>query len=135
VALKRPKTPPAFKTRAEVERYFDGDTIECLMCRRHFKRLHTHLAAKHGVTVEEYKRRFGLPWTRGLTSASSLANSGWTEERKAKAQKVAQKSQFFKLAHLTRGVNSPHFSKPKLSNIWAPTPKHLARNLIYERVP
>jgi predicted ATPase with chaperone activity len=71
------------------------------MWRRHFKRLHTHLAAKHGVTVEEFKRRFGLPWTRGLTSAASLANSGWTEERKAKARKVAQKSQFFRLAHLT----------------------------------
>jgi ribosomal protein S11 len=68
------------------------------MWRRHFKRLHTHLAAKHGVTVEEFKRRFGLPWTRGLTSAASLANSGWTEERKAKARKVAQ---FFRLAHLT----------------------------------
>jgi hypothetical protein len=97
----RAKTPPAFKTRRDIERYFSGDTIECLICGRHFKRLQTHLAAKHGMTADDYKSRFGLPWTRGLTSATSLANAGWTEERKAKARKVVQKSQFFKLAHLT----------------------------------
>jgi predicted transcriptional regulator len=85
-------TPPAFKTRREIELYFRGDTIECLMCGRHFKRLQMHLAAKHGVAADEYKSRFGLPWTRGLTSAASLANSGWTGERKAKARKLARKS-------------------------------------------
>jgi hypothetical protein len=97
----RSKRAPVFRTRREIERYFGGDTIECLICGRHFKRLHTHLAAKHGMAVDEYKRRFGLPWTRGLTSATSLANSGWTDERKAKAREVAEKSQFFKFAHLT----------------------------------
>jgi hypothetical protein len=97
----RTKTPLAFKTRRDIERYFSGDTIECLICGRHFKRLQTHLAAKHGVAAGEYKRRFGLPWTRGLTSAASLANSGWTDERKAKARWLARKSRFFELAHLT----------------------------------
>ncbi len=97
----RTKTPLAFKTRRDMERYFSGDTIECLICGRHFKRLQTHLAAKHGVAADEYKRRFGLPWTRGLTSATSLANSGWTDERKAKARRLARKSRFFELAHLT----------------------------------
>lgn len=120
MALRRPKTPPAFKTRAEVERYFDGDTIECLMCRLHFKRLQTHLAARHGVSVEEYKRRFGLPWTRGLTAAASRANSGWTEERKAKARKVARKSQFFKLAHLSpRRELAPFLKAEAIENLGA----------------
>jgi hypothetical protein len=68
----RSKRTPVFTTRREIERYFGGDTIECLICGRHFKRLHTHLAAKHGMAVDEYKRRFGLPWTRGLISATSL---------------------------------------------------------------
>ncbi len=97
----RSKRTAVFRTRREIERYFGGDTIECLICGRHFKRLHTHLAAKHGMAVDEYKRRFGLPWTRGLTSATSLANSGWTDERKAKARKLARKTRFFRLAHLT----------------------------------
>ena len=97
----RSKRTAVFRTRREIERYFGGDTIECLICGRHFKRLHTHLAAKHGMAVDEYKRRFGLPGTRGLTSATSLANSGWTDERKAKARKLARKTRFFRLAHLT----------------------------------
>jgi ROS/MUCR transcriptional regulator protein len=96
----RRKATPVFKTRREIERYFSGDTIECLICGRHFRRLQTHVAAKHGVPADEYKTRFGLPWTRGLTSAASLANSGWTDERKAKARKLARQSQFFKFAHL-----------------------------------
>ena len=93
--------PQVFKTRRDIERYFSGDTIECLICARHFKRLQTHLAAKHGMATDDYKKQFGLPWTRGLTSAASLANSGWTDERKTKARKLARKSRFFKLAHLT----------------------------------
>ena len=92
--------PQVFKTRRDVERYFSGNTIECLICGRHFKRLHRHLAAKHNLSADHYKKQFGLAWTRGLTSATSLAKSGWTEERKAKARKLARKSRFFELAHL-----------------------------------
>jgi predicted transcriptional regulator len=95
LTLMRAKMPSAFRTRRHIERYFSGDTIECLICGRHFKRLQTHLAAKHGVAADDYKRRFGLPWTRGLTSAASLANSGWTDERKAKARRLARRSRFF----------------------------------------
>jgi ROS/MUCR transcriptional regulator protein len=95
------KTPQPFKKRPDIERYFSGNRIECLICGRHFKRLQTHLAAKHGMAADDYKKRFGLPWTRGLTSATSLADSGWTDERKVKARKLARKSRFFKLAHLT----------------------------------
>jgi len=101
LTLMRAKTPSAFRTRRDIEGYFSGDTIECLICGRHFKRLQTHLATKHGVAADDYKMRFGLPWTHGLTSAVSLANSGWTDERKAKARKLARRSRFFKLAHLT----------------------------------
>jgi hypothetical protein len=100
IFFMRPRTTPAFKTRREIERYFSGDTIECLICGRHFQRLQTHLAVKHAVAADAYKRQFGRPWTRGLISAASLANSGWTDERKAKARKLARKSGFFRFAHL-----------------------------------
>src|SRR5215467_7493629 len=85
--MKLPRSPTmkpqVFKTRRYVEHYFSGDTIECLICGRHFKRLHRHLGAKHNLSADHYKKQFGLAWTRGLTSATSLAKSGWTEERKA----------------------------------------------------
>src|SRR5271170_1752534 len=92
---------PFFQTRREVERYFSGKTIKCLLCGRQFRRLWGHLAAKHDMTVDDYRWQFGLPWSRGLTSAASSAASGWSPARKKKARKVAQQSRFFELAHLT----------------------------------
>src|SRR3954452_16835588 len=96
-------SPPPFQTPAEVERYFSGKTIMCLLCGRRYKRLGSHLPAKHDMGVNDYRVRFGLPWTRGLTSAASQAqtSSGWTKQRKAKARKLARRSRFFELAHLT----------------------------------
>jgi predicted transcriptional regulator len=90
-----------FKTRRDVERYFGGKTIECLLCGQRFRRLAGHLTAKHEMSVDEYRTRFGLPWSRGLTSAASVASSGWTDERKAKARKLARKNRFFERAHAT----------------------------------
>jgi hypothetical protein len=97
----RVKNARIFKSRRDIERYFSGHTIECLICGRKLQRLQTHLVAKHDMTADEYKSRFGLPWTRGLISATSRANSRWTDERKAKARKLARKNRFFELAHLT----------------------------------
>jgi hypothetical protein len=91
-----------FQTRGEVERYFGGKTITCLICGGRYGRLSYHLAAKHEMTTDEYKSRFGLPWSRGLISARSLANSGWDNKRKAKARRLARKTKFFKFAHSTK---------------------------------
>lgn len=93
------KSPPPFQNRRDIERYYGGKRIKCLLCGRAFRRLAFHLAAKHQITSMEYKRQFGLPWTRGLTSAASHASSGWTEQRKVKASKAARRSRFFELAH------------------------------------
>ena len=88
-----------FRTRREVERYFGGKTIKCLLCGKRFGRLSFHLAAKHSVTTDDYKSRFGLPWSWGLTSAQSYVNSGWNDDRRAKASRLARRSRFFKFAH------------------------------------
>lgn len=110
----RSKRPPLFRTRRDVERYFGGKTIKCLLCGRRFGRLSFHLAAKHNVTTDDYKRRFGLPWTRGLTSALSHSNSGWNDNRRTKARKLARRSQFFKFAHPTRHRDRAPFLKDEI---------------------
>jgi hypothetical protein len=107
-----------FRTREEVDRYLGGRKIQCLICGKCFGRLGYHLAVKHSITADEYKGRFGLPWTRGLTSAQSCANSGWTEARRAEARKLARESQFFKYAHLSARREAPEFLKVEM-------PKHL----------
>jgi len=57
-----------FKNREEINAYFQGDKIECLLCGKYFKALATHIVRIHEYTVDEYKKEFGLPWGRGLTS-------------------------------------------------------------------
>lgn len=94
-------TPPRrFQTRKQVERYFGGKTIQCLLCDKRFRRLASHLHYRHQMSADEYKRVYGLPWSRGLTSERSRRNSGWTERRRREARKLAYRSQFFKFAHL-----------------------------------
>lgn len=57
----------SFKTRAEVNEYFSGDRIICLLCGRQLRELHVHLKKIHGKTVEWYREYYGLRWRRGLT--------------------------------------------------------------------
>jgi len=104
----------------------------CVSTLSAFKRI---WAAKHGIAADDYKKRFGLPWTRGLTSAASLANSGWTDERKAKARKLARKSQFFKLAHLTpRREFAPFLKAEAVEHLGANATPYGEENLTHECV-
>ena len=77
-----PMKPQVFKTRRDIERYFSGDTIECLICGRHFKRLNRHLAAKQTcrqITKEqidaEGMQLRPLPWAGDPASPSRRARS------------------------------------------------------------
>ena len=63
VALMRSTPVAALSEHAsQSRRYFSGRTIKCLIWpgRRRFRRLSFHLAAKHDVTTDDYKSRFGL---------------------------------------------------------------------------
>jgi hypothetical protein len=115
---KSAKSSPYFRTPQEVERYFAGKTIKCLICGKQFRRLGSHLAAKHKSGVDDYRAQFGLPWTRGLTSAASNAVAGWTLARKKKARKLAQKTRFFDLAHSSRRRQlAPFLNKQAIENL------------------
>ena len=58
-----------FTTKSEIEEYFsDPDGIQCLLCGRIYKALGSHLKVAHGISHEEYRARYGLPWRRGLVS-------------------------------------------------------------------
>ncbi len=58
-----------FQTKEEVDDYFSGERIQCLLCGKWFKRIGgIHLAYKHDVSGDEYREMYGLPWKRGLTA-------------------------------------------------------------------
>lgn len=110
--MKKPQTARSeyggpIQTRRHADRYYGGKTIQCLLCKKRFGRLAFHLAAKHRITSDEYRITFGLPWTRGLTSAASHANSGWTKSRRAEASKAAKRRRIFDLAHRSRQRREP----------------------------
>jgi predicted transcriptional regulator len=53
-----------------VKEYLHGDRITCLICGRSYKGLAGHIS-KHGISSDEYKERFGLPFKTGLTSSGT----------------------------------------------------------------
>ncbi len=57
-----------FETPDDAAYYLTGDTIECLLCGRHFQALNRHLRFTHKMHPDEYKARFGIPFDRSLTS-------------------------------------------------------------------
>jgi hypothetical protein len=118
VAIPRSRKPPqAFATRKQVERYFSGKTIECLLCGQHFDRLSPHLTRTHCMAPDEYRERFGLPWSRGLTSAVSHAAIKWTAKRRAKARQRVKKSRFFEYSHRRRREVAPYLKLEALQHL------------------
>ncbi len=51
-----------YGTKEEIEAYFAGREIQCLLCGHWFKQITpVHLASIHGATADEYRKRYGLP--------------------------------------------------------------------------
>lgn len=63
------------KTMEEVREYRSGETIECLECGKHFKRLQRKHLGLHGMSAEDYKLVHGIPWSMSLTSKPSRERS------------------------------------------------------------
>lgn len=55
-----------FQSREAVENYLSDDRIVCLLCGRAFKALSGHLGSMHGITGDEYKDMFNIPYNYGL---------------------------------------------------------------------
>jgi predicted transcriptional regulator len=60
-----------FQTLEEVRAYLAGDSITCLVCGAVMHKLPKHLKDIHGMTSDDYRCRFGIPFGRSLTSATA----------------------------------------------------------------
>lgn len=60
-----------FTDKKEVELYFSGDRITCLMCGHNFKALGSHLDLIHGMSTDDYKTKYGLPYRKGLIGVAT----------------------------------------------------------------
>jgi len=64
------KAPEPFQNKADVEHYFAGDRLMCLMCGKSYVTLPPHLKASHGLSSDDYKVQFGIPFSFGLAGSS-----------------------------------------------------------------
>ena len=61
---------PPFQTTADIRAYLDEDRLPCLICGRRLTVLAAHLRACHGLTADDYRIRFGIPFSYGLAGRS-----------------------------------------------------------------
>jgi len=55
-----------FTSLAAVDAYLDNENLECLICGLSYKSLHRHVYRTHNLRADEYKEKFGIPYTKGL---------------------------------------------------------------------
>ena len=55
-----------FKDYDEYKQYFVGDRIICLLCGKHYRALGNHLRVSHEVDIDDYKKNYGILWTKSL---------------------------------------------------------------------
>lgn len=71
-----------FSSIEDVREYISGDKIICLLCGKSYRRIGTHLQSIHGISCDEYRERYNIPWTYGLIcQESSLLYSQNTKKR------------------------------------------------------
>jgi predicted transcriptional regulator len=58
-----------FSTVEKAREYASGESIQCLICGKHYKALASHINRIHKVDESSYKQQFGIPYTVGLVSA------------------------------------------------------------------
>jgi hypothetical protein len=122
-----PLNVPPFTNLEEVREYVSGNRIQCLCCGRWFKRLQRLHLMTHGMTADDYRKAFGIPWNTSLTSAPSrdATRSKMTPER------VALFKQCKRLPPAERSKRRP--GVPAVRNQWAKdseTGRYFSRQLV-----
>jgi hypothetical protein len=107
-----------FKSKQEIDNYFSGDKVLCLLCGKWFKSLHPHLIRIHDVGAEDYREKYGLPWKHGLcgkATSHKLSNpmnkrreNGFAPDTDAAREKSIQAK---------KRPDQPYFIKVKTENL------------------
>jgi hypothetical protein len=62
-----------FETREQIDAYFSGARVVCLQCGHSYRILEAHLRGVHGMTGDDYREMYCLPFQRGLCAADFSA--------------------------------------------------------------
>jgi hypothetical protein len=55
-----------FRSLEDVRDYLSGDRLLCLRCGKTYRALGTHLRSIHGMTADDYRSLYNIPWTYAL---------------------------------------------------------------------
>lgn len=77
-----------FRTLQEVRQYLDEDKLICLLCGRHYVGLAVHIVRTHKMPLDDYKERFGIPWTYGVAGKNFRAQGSRRMKRNRKEGKL-----------------------------------------------
>ena len=79
-----------FTTKKEINEYFLGDRLQCLICGKWYIMLGIHLLRAHDMTCDEYKLKYGLPWVRGLVPEETRIKQSNTAKRLVNEGRIAK---------------------------------------------
>jgi hypothetical protein len=126
-----PVSPRPF-SKEEIDRYFAGEKIQCLICGKMYRSFNNHLRI-HDVTVDEYKEMYGLPWGRGLTGKAANRTRSTVVRRRMKEGWTPPAN----IEALRKTTNKPRFqpfraevSRANVAN--SPPPEPLPDDLYYK---
>ncbi len=107
---KLPPAPPGFpwngkfKEVSELKKYFAQDKLQCLLCGREYGNLGLHITRGHNISHDDYKVRFGIPWTYGLAGQDFKTTNSKRLKKLRKQGKIPQSpsKQHLKRLHAAR---------------------------------
>jgi len=107
-----------FENKKEIDSYFAGNKIQCLLCGKRFKALPQHLERTHDITADDYRERYGLPWRRGLCgTGTSKKLSRNMHERLKKGFRPPIEAAQRKSVKAMKRQDQPFFVKVKADNM------------------
>lgn len=63
--------PGAFDSQAALDAWYAEDALRCHICGGAYPGLYQHVGRTHGVSAREYKLRYGIPITYGLSGRAT----------------------------------------------------------------
>lgn len=93
-----------FVTVEEIRDYFANEKVTCLLCGKEYDNLGLHITATHKITKDDYKEKYGIPWSYGLAGEKFKTGGSKRFKEMRKAGKIAQ------------SPSKEHMQKLRLSN-------------------
>lgn len=102
-----------FTCREEVDEYFSGEKIQCLLCGYLYKGLAPHLLQSHNMTDDEYRDMYDLPYKRGLVGTKTRFLHSESTKRRFQENKEQWLEHLDRAKAVQRENGNPQRKKPQ----------------------